>query len=729
MSRLPWPRLPQVLQRAHVHHARPYDPQKTAETWDMIHQSAATGSLRQTSKASQLLQSGTYMAPSNWTLFHVLRKKFMQHDLRTPPRIVVDLGSGTGETLLSLANKVGDKVHLLGSDISAEAVRQANTKAAGMGLSSRVRFIHTAIETFPWAKVPELTGCRNGNIVAINVDHVVQYLPPEIRESMMTEIGTHLQPGGIVSIRTITPSGPFFENIKTQKTPHPNLPNAFLNQGTFIQFLQPQQLCDLFDTRYTPLCDFSTLVTPYQYGVGVPLQSYMRIAQYQPGSTPMDPGISRPPFLRYVTETLPPKEYSQQKPMKMLCVGYPPHYDIMKEISQTLHHYYDASVSLTESESPLPKFPDNSFDAIYLTADHHMPEWDGTKGFRTKLLSGQCQANLLRLVRPGGIISANVTKPAHTDSVSPDLDTIRASFFCTPTQNPCLVVTEGTVYRGPQTAAQDRVWRLATRVDHKPPGVSQYRHYHQMVRGFQRPLPGVQGLTMSDGPIVDPGQLAYLNARTATYFDIAATHATAAPETYHHYTGQQSKSVSILDEQGRPISVQLFRDYGDHGLSAKGHDLLYFPRDVMPRHVSQAYQHVLGQDSVQHALKAAKLPLNGEHLSARLTINAYRLLDARTGLHAGFPPHVDLSSNGQITVILSGTPEHMAFFRLGRRAEGPLSREDIALGTERQELVIPAGALTVIQGNALTHWAHEVLPMVRDPKGKYFSWVFGVQGR
>jgi hypothetical protein len=29
----------------------------------------------------------------------------------------------------------------------------------------------------------------------------------------------------------------------------------------------------------------------------------------------------------------------------------------------------------------------------------------------------------------------------------------------------------------------------------------------------------------------------------------------------------------------------------------------------------------------------------------------------------------------------------------------------------------------------LTHWAHEVLPMVRDPKGKYFSWVFGVQGR
>ena len=447
-----------------------YDPQKTAETWDRIHEASETGALRQSSQTSQLSQSGSQMAPSNWTLFHILRRHFEQNNTPLSPRIVVDLGSGTGDTLLSLANEVGDNVHLLGSDISAEAVRQANTKAVMMGIGAKVKFLHAAVENFPWGNVPNLAGCPRGTIAAVNVDHVLQYLSPDIRHDMMVSIGKHMALGGILRMRTITPSGPFFENIKIQKEAHPTLPNAFLNHGAFIQFLSPPQLNALFTDDYTPLCDFSTLLTPYQYGVGLRLQSYMRIAQYAPGETRLDPGISRPPFLRYFASTLPPNRYTTTNPMRLLGVGYPSEYSVMQEIKRILAHYYGERFSMAESASPVPDFPDNTFDAIYLTADPHMPNWQGQKGFREKLLSGRCQDALLRLVKPGGVISANVTKPAHLDTVTPSLDTIRASFFCSPEQNPCLVVTEGNVFRGPKKSQHDIVWRLATRVDRKPTG-------------------------------------------------------------------------------------------------------------------------------------------------------------------------------------------------------------------------------------------------------------------
>jgi SAM-dependent methyltransferase len=667
------------------------------------------------------------MAPSNWTLFHVLKKQLIHRPPSPKPAIVVDMGSGTGETLLSLAKSVGSTVKLLGSDISAAAVHQANTKAAEMGVASQVTFICSSVEDFPWEKVPELSGCPTGQITAVNVDHVIQYLPPEIRETMMTGIAMHLQPGGILSMRTITPSGPFFEKIQAQKEAHPTLSNAFLNHGTFIQFLEPKQMDALFDSRYTTLGDFSTQLTPYQYGVGVPLHSYMRISQYLAQDSVLDPGISRPPFLRYVSETLSPQNYTAENPMRMLCVGYPEHYGVMQEISHTLHRYYGNNVTMTAGEGPKPLFPDNSFDAIYLTADHHMPQWESTTGFRANLLSGKCQENLLRMVRPGGIISANVTKPARTDSTAPSLAAIRESFFCAPEQNPCLVLTAGNVYRNQQPTGHDHVWRLATRVDRKP-GNFRYtpnRTIHQSAHQAG----SIPGLTMSTKPVITAPTLDALITHTTGYFESALQQSLTQEATYHGYTKQQSKPVTLHDASTTALPVQLFRDYGDHGLSAKGHDLLYFPRDRMPTPLGTLYQNILSHPDVQNALSDSHLPLTSTNLSTRLTINAYRLLDPSTGQHAGFPPHVDLSSNGKITVIVSGTTEKMSFFRLGRPAEGPLSREDIALGKERQMLSIPPGALTVIQGQALTHWAHEVLPMVRDPRQSYFSWVFGIQGR
>ena len=171
------PRIPQKTRTKRMATCA-YDPQKTAETWDRIHEASETGALRQSSQTSQLSQSGSQMAPSNWTLFHILRRHFEQNNTPLSPRIVVDLGSGTGDTLLSLANEVGDNVHLLGSDISAEAVRQANTKAVMMGIGAKVKFLHAAVENFPWGNVPNLAGCPRGTIAAVNVDHVLQYLSP-----------------------------------------------------------------------------------------------------------------------------------------------------------------------------------------------------------------------------------------------------------------------------------------------------------------------------------------------------------------------------------------------------------------------------------------------------------------------------------------------------------------------------------------------------------------------
>jgi len=58
----------------------------------------------------------------------------------TPPPLVVDVGTGTGAIVLSLAQEFGGEAAFLGTDVSEEAIALAKENAERCGLSGRVKF-------------------------------------------------------------------------------------------------------------------------------------------------------------------------------------------------------------------------------------------------------------------------------------------------------------------------------------------------------------------------------------------------------------------------------------------------------------------------------------------------------------------------------------------------------------------------------------------------------------
>lgn len=66
--------------------------------------------------------------------------KRMQTDGRSSPPLIVDVGTGTGAIILSLAQEFGGEAAFLGTDISEEAIALAKENAERCGLSGRVKF-------------------------------------------------------------------------------------------------------------------------------------------------------------------------------------------------------------------------------------------------------------------------------------------------------------------------------------------------------------------------------------------------------------------------------------------------------------------------------------------------------------------------------------------------------------------------------------------------------------
>ena len=66
--------------------------------------------------------------------------KRMQTDGRSDPPLVVDVGTGTGAIILSLAQEFGGEAAFLGTDISEEAIALAKENAERCGLAGRVKF-------------------------------------------------------------------------------------------------------------------------------------------------------------------------------------------------------------------------------------------------------------------------------------------------------------------------------------------------------------------------------------------------------------------------------------------------------------------------------------------------------------------------------------------------------------------------------------------------------------
>lgn len=146
---------------------------------------------------------------------------------------------------------------------------------------------------------------------------------------------------------------------------------------------------------------------------------------------------------------------------------------------------------------------------------------------------------------------------------------------------------------------------------------------------------------------------------------------------------EQFARVALTEASDRVIRGEYFPRYGEDG-----HALCYFQRNAnLPDFATADLV-----PSVRELVEGEGFVQCEQELTWKLTMNFYRRAG---GTIAGFPFHVDIPSNGVVTMILNVQRE---------------VRFEIANGDTVTGITLPVGALLLLSGESRYVWKHRVLP-------------------
>jgi hypothetical protein len=171
-------------------------------------------------------------------------------------------------------------------------------------------------------------------------------------------------------------------------------------------------------------------------------------------------------------------------------------------------------------------------------------------------------------------------------------------------------------------------------------------------------------------------------------------------QSEEHYT-----RVTLLEGEERPIRCEYFPRYGEDG-----HALAYFQGNAnLP---DFARGELLA--GIRRQVEQDGLITPGQALKWKLTMNFYKAAGGRV---AGFPFHVDIPSNGVVTMILN--VHQPALFQ-------------IAKGDVIKDIKLTIGCVLLLSGESRHEWKHRVLPRGLDAPAspdelKRVSLVLGYQ--
>jgi hypothetical protein len=139
-----------------------------------------------------------------------------------------------------------------------------------------------------------------------------------------------------------------------------------------------------------------------------------------------------------------------------------------------------------------------------------------------------------------------------------------------------------------------------------------------------------------------------------------------------------------LHERDRKIHCEYFPRYGEDG-----HGLCYFQRNsnipdfVVDSLLTEVHAMIVSEGFVEPE----------QELTWKLTMNFYQHANGRV---AGFPFHVDIPSNGVVTMILN----------IQREVLFQIANNENAV----TDIPLPVGSLLLLSGESRYEWKHRVLP-------------------
>jgi len=158
----------------------------------------------------------------------------------------------------------------------------------------------------------------------------------------------------------------------------------------------------------------------------------------------------------------------------------------------------------------------------------------------------------------------------------------------------------------------------------------------------------------------------------------------------HNLQGEEHFARVTLEEgSGRVIRSEYFPRYGEDG-----HALAYFQRNRnLPDFVSET---LLG--GISTTIEQIGLVEDAAGLNWKLTMNFYCAVNE---VVSGFPFHVDIPTNGVVTMILN----------IHREACFQIAKDE-----NTHDLTLPVGSLLILSGESRYEWKHRVLPSTMKPE-------------
>ncbi|OJJ15622.1 hypothetical protein BKI52_37705 [marine bacterium AO1-C] len=153
----------------------------------------------------------------------------------------------------------------------------------------------------------------------------------------------------------------------------------------------------------------------------------------------------------------------------------------------------------------------------------------------------------------------------------------------------------------------------------------------------------------------------------------------------HNLSSEESfVKVNLAESNQRNLRCEYFPRYGEDG-----HALAYFRGNAnLPDFIDEEFLTSLTQNLINVGIT----PPEGR-TQWKLTVNYYKSIADSV---AGFPFHVDIPSNGVVTMIMN----------VQREAQFQIAKDE-----QMEEITIPVGGLLILSGESRYEWKHRVLPM------------------